>query len=105
MDGANLIACDRLEKRRQAMLEMPKMIQEWKQVRSSPEYYTIKGVHSANNDIARPRSWVEKVAEIIGAEAREVDGLYKYRLCCMGHGVGPRAAAMNHCNVSYHLCV
>jgi large subunit ribosomal protein L25 len=30
---ANPIACDRLEKRRQAMLEMPKMIQEWKQVR------------------------------------------------------------------------
>ena len=59
----------RLEMRRQAMLDMPRLIQEWKQVC----FVWIGCVRiSADGGVERSWSWVEEVAEWQG---EEVDGL------------------------------
>lgn len=57
-----LIAFDnRLEKRRQAMLEMPQMIQTWKEV----GYPSIELLYILLTSFTeRSRAWMEKVAEI-----------------------------------------
>ena len=51
----------RLEKRRQAMMEMPRLIQEWKQVCRCP---VVGSSQSANFLTARPRTRVEEVATV-----------------------------------------
>jgi large subunit ribosomal protein L25 len=60
----------RLEMRRQAMLDMPRLIQEWKQVCFVERWGLRPG---ANQCVERSRSWVEKVAEREGQEI-ETDG-------------------------------
>ncbi len=50
----------RLEERRQAMLNMPQMIEDWKNV--SRPFWNWHGTIEANLCIARTRSWVEEVA-------------------------------------------
>lgn len=53
----------RLEKRRRAMLEMPKLVQQWKQVSfSTIEFWTWT---HANYLTERTRSWMEEVAKVI----------------------------------------
>lgn len=58
----------RLEMRRQAMLDMPRLIQEWKQVCVLWGSWLREGTDSAAE---RSRSWVEEVAERKG---EEIDG-------------------------------
>jgi large subunit ribosomal protein L25 len=53
----------RLDERKKAMMEMPEMIREWKQVRSSPRFRFEVG--DANHFIERSRSWMEEVAAAI----------------------------------------
>lgn len=57
----------RLEMRRQAMLDMPRLIQEWKQVSSMYECYFGRADTSAE----RTWAWVEEVAQRKG---EEIDG-------------------------------
>lgn len=59
----------RLEMRRQAMLDMPRLIQEWKQVSRLTRRWVVEGTDSSAE---RPRSWVEEVAQRKG---QEIDGL------------------------------
>lgn len=59
----------RLEMRRQAMLDMPRLIQEWKQVSSDSSWSCLRAC--ADNIAERSRSWVEEVAE---REGEEIDG-------------------------------
>lgn len=61
---ADLIVSCRLEKRRKAMLEMPQMIQTWKQVSSTstPPWYLDRLLIILF--IERTWSWMEEVAEI-----------------------------------------
>jgi large subunit ribosomal protein L25 len=56
----------RLEKRRQAMLQMPEMIQQWKEVCFCPVSRRWWS-HVANVCTERSRSWVEEVAEVMSA--------------------------------------
>lgn len=51
----------RLEKRRQAMLEMPQMIQTWKEVCLSFVWLTLLLTYM----LERSWSWLEEVAEIV----------------------------------------
>lgn len=78
----------RLEMRRQAMLDMPRLIQEWKQV-----CFVWAGCVriSADGGVERSRSWVEEVAQWQG---EEVEGL---------RGFGPRQRLLWGCFV--YLCV
>lgn len=53
----------RLEKRRRAMLEMPKLVQQWKQVSlGSMKFWTWT---CANHLPEGARSWMEEVAKVI----------------------------------------
>jgi large subunit ribosomal protein L25 len=53
----------RLEKRRRAMLEMPKLVQEWKEVGFCVRHSQI--TTHANYFAERTRSWMEEVAQVI----------------------------------------
>lgn len=53
----------RLEKRRQAMLGMPKLVQQWKQVCIRPELQCCGTALIKSTD--GPRTWLEEMAEII----------------------------------------
>ena len=64
----------RLEMRRQAMLDMPRLIQEWKQV-SRWIFWGIK--EYADNHAERTWSWVEEVAQ---REGEEIEGLKRLGL-------------------------
>jgi large subunit ribosomal protein L25 len=77
----------RLEMRRQAMLNMPQMIQEWKQVRSVVE----SGVTwtNANRISERTRPWMEEVAEWKG-QVNSVESFVGRSIRCVGlHEVTP----------------
>jgi len=54
---------NRLEKRRQAMLAMPQMIQEWKEVRHLHVTFIDRSLTSI---IERTWTWMEEVAKIEG---------------------------------------
>lgn len=54
----------RLEKRRRAMLEMPKLVQQWKEV-SFSKVISCTRKH-ANNFTERTWTWLEEVAKVIG---------------------------------------
>jgi large subunit ribosomal protein L25 len=58
----------RLEMRRQAMLDMPRLIQEWKQV-SRWMHWGVVGTTDSRTE--RTRSWVEEVAQ---REGEEIEG-------------------------------
>lgn len=60
----------RLERRRQAMLEMPKMIQMWKEV-SAPNFDECLLAGLTFSGAEGPWSWVEEVSQMIAEVARE----------------------------------
>lgn len=64
----------RLEMRRQAMLDMPRLIQEWKQV---CRVWMGRWGASTDSSVERSRSWMEEVAE---RQGEEVDGLRRFGL-------------------------
>jgi hypothetical protein len=53
----------RLEKRRQAMLEMPQMIQTWKEV--SRFHTSTSWIYCLSSVAARTRPWMEEMAQIM----------------------------------------
>jgi len=75
----------RLETRRQAMLEMPALIQEWKQV---SELEAIDVEWHTDNCIERAWSWVEEVAvgqsqKVTAAYKKEIGWCWVYALCML----------------------
>lgn len=72
------VTFNRLEKRRQAMLDMPQMIQTWKEVCCSEILVIVYWVLIL--DIERSWSWMEEVAKIGDAMLRMGRIFYVQRL-------------------------
>jgi hypothetical protein len=70
----------RLEKRRQAMLDMPQMIQNWKEV--CFHFVWLIAYKVLMLDIARSWSWMEEVAEIMAVILR-VGCLFRFGRHCL----------------------
>jgi large subunit ribosomal protein L25 len=82
----------RLEMRRQAMLNMPALIQEWKQVSWASGGGTV-GEMLANNFAEGTRSWVEEVAERQGEEIERA----RYLGAKVGRGLHTFFGALGLC--------
>lgn len=72
----------RLEKRRKAMLEMPKLVQQWKEV-SFDDICLWSGI-SANLLTERTWSWVEEMAEVIRGVICSLPLNFWGNGCCCG---------------------
>jgi hypothetical protein len=87
----------RLEKRRVAMLKMPEMIQQWKEVSNC--LFSVYPMWNLNANYCAERSWswMEEVAEMIACYILNLSIWFWFTTCCICVRVFGERSALEDC--------